>query len=505
MNKTTTSPDILDFCASKFKPSLKNITIYQQICGILKSAIELDLAKKNDYLPGSRVLAATFKVHRNTITAALEELASDGYVSIIPNKGCKVNFETKQFHKVKPTTVIQEDYHFASEKVTISLTTKLPIPKNKLWINLTTNASPYHITEQISIPQLLPSHYFAKTYSSILKRSAVVKRIISNSEPNSHLQPIINWIKKTRNLECSNEQIIFLPNRLFAVQQTIMAVTTENDIIINNTLSESRINALFQQQKCAISTIETNQQGININQLKQKITKGIRIKLVYVNPNHIYPNGQMMLLQNRKDLLELAQEQRFYIIEDDPMYDVFLKHQNHNSICSMDEKGNTLYIGDFDALLGSSLAVSYIIAPTNIINAIKHNIHTFSPFNIYLQTKAIAEFIQEGAFDKLQKKYRKTALQHFTECQKIIQQTIGSIATIEHSNNGLVFWISFLEHINLIQLQTNAHALGLQINVSQLFQNKETCAIRWCYGHQNTADVTQIAAILKLAYQMLHQ
>ena len=42
---------------------------------------------KGTMLPGTRVLGQLLKIHRNTAVAIYDELASQGWVEIIPNKG----------------------------------------------------------------------------------------------------------------------------------------------------------------------------------------------------------------------------------------------------------------------------------------------------------------------------------------------------------------------------------------------------------------------------------
>ena len=61
--------------------------LYLQASGQIVNAIQRSYLTKGAILPGTRVLSQLLKVHRNTAVAIYEELASQGWVEIIPNKG----------------------------------------------------------------------------------------------------------------------------------------------------------------------------------------------------------------------------------------------------------------------------------------------------------------------------------------------------------------------------------------------------------------------------------
>ena len=61
--------------------------VYIQVSQQIINAIQRRYLAKGTKLPGTRMLSQLLSVHRNTAVAIYDELASQGWVEIIPNKG----------------------------------------------------------------------------------------------------------------------------------------------------------------------------------------------------------------------------------------------------------------------------------------------------------------------------------------------------------------------------------------------------------------------------------
>src|SRR5689334_10741583 len=60
---------------------------FLQIARALSADIQRGRLRPGDRLPGSRRLAATLHVHRNTVLAALAELIAEGWIETAPGRG----------------------------------------------------------------------------------------------------------------------------------------------------------------------------------------------------------------------------------------------------------------------------------------------------------------------------------------------------------------------------------------------------------------------------------
>ena len=61
--------------------------IYIQAAQQIINAIQRGYLTEGTWLPGTRSFSALFHINRNTVVAIYDELASQGWVEIVPNKG----------------------------------------------------------------------------------------------------------------------------------------------------------------------------------------------------------------------------------------------------------------------------------------------------------------------------------------------------------------------------------------------------------------------------------
>ena len=78
--------------------------VYVQVAQQIMNAIQRGYLEKGSKLPGTRVLSELLNVHRNTAVAIYDELASQGWVNIIPNKGTFVVVPEDSNVKIKAST-----------------------------------------------------------------------------------------------------------------------------------------------------------------------------------------------------------------------------------------------------------------------------------------------------------------------------------------------------------------------------------------------------------------
>ena len=86
-----TSPDNIPYKSLLQIDRALSSPIFLQIANQFIAAITTGRIRPNTKLPGSRTLAKLLEVHRNTVTAAYDELYGQGWIDIQPNRGAFVS------------------------------------------------------------------------------------------------------------------------------------------------------------------------------------------------------------------------------------------------------------------------------------------------------------------------------------------------------------------------------------------------------------------------------
>ncbi|TYA97528.1 GntR family transcriptional regulator, partial [Seonamhaeicola marinus] len=140
--------------------------VYIQIAQQIINAIQRGYLLKGTVLPGTRTFSNLLKIHRNTAVAVYDELASQGWVEIIPNKGTFVLVPKQNNTPIKAAAQRNIDNAYEYSK-----TTGFPFQQSLHLASTTekTNAK-FIINDGKPDLRLHPVHQFSRWYSAVMKR-----------------------------------------------------------------------------------------------------------------------------------------------------------------------------------------------------------------------------------------------------------------------------------------------------------------------------------------------
>ncbi|XMO87746.1 PLP-dependent aminotransferase family protein [Algibacter sp. AS12] len=470
--------------------------IYIQIAQQVINAIQRGYLTKGTVLPGTRVLSQVLKIHRNTVVAVYDELASQGWVNIIPNKGTFVLVPEQTTAKIKASA------QHIDQANTYSTTTGFPFQSSfNLASNIKATRAKYSINEGSPDLRLHPVHQFSRWYSAVMKRKSLVSKWNESSYSLFEMQ-LCNYLNATRGFHIQ-------PNNLLSTRSTEMSLyivsqllVQQNDLVLVGHLSNYASNMIFQQAGANIKTIPVDAHGLDVDYIKTHFVKG-SIRCVYVCAHRHYPTTATLSAERRIKLLALAKAYQFAIIEDDFDYDFQFEGSAMLPMASADANGMVIYLGKLGQSLFPSFQVGFVVAPENLIQEAKNYLKLLDKQGDVIQEQMLAELIMEGEIYRLLKKniviykQRRDYL-----CNELTKQFKDAVHW-ELPSGGLAIWLQFKSKISLVQLAEEAEKNDLYLPKTTLYQDKDTCAIRFGFGHFNEAEIELVVKKLKIAYDVL--
>ena len=486
---------LIDFDKSISQPVF--IQVSQQII----NAIQRKYLAKGTLLPGTRVLGKLLKVHRNTAVAIYEELASQGWVEIIPNKGTFVLEPELKTAKIKATSQkINEAYTYAK-------TTGFPFQKSfhlASTIQLTT--AKYTINEGKPDLRLHPVHEFTRWYSAAMKRKTILKKWNRPSETSYSLfqTQLCNYLNATRGFHIK-------PNNLISTRSTEMSLyivsqllIKQNDVVLVGNLSNYASNMIFQQAGATIKTVPVDADGLNIDYIKKHFVKR-SIRCVYICAHRQYPTVVKLSAARRLALLQLAKDYEFAIIEDDYDYDFQFEGSAMLPMATADANGMVIYLGKFGQSLFPSFQTGFVIAPENLISEATNYLQLLDKQGDLIQEQMLSELINEGEIHRLMKKNIIIYKERRDCLCELLTKYFSEIATWNIPAGGLAIWLEFQASISLVKLAEEAEKNNLFLPKTILYQDKNTCAIRFGFGHLNKEEMEPVIQKLKSAYNKVNE
>uniref|UniRef100_UPI0028E90471 aminotransferase-like domain-containing protein n=1 Tax=Chryseobacterium indoltheticum TaxID=254 RepID=UPI0028E90471 len=440
-------------------------------------------------LPGTRALSIILNVHRNTIVAAYDELFAQGWVESLPNKGTfvigknqKKPFQIKDFEK-------NNLEHYPKSTGFLFKTS-----------NILDNPFEYSDCEYIfndGVPdiRLTQIDHHSRIYSSILKRKA--HKIGQYNQDGSEFfkKNLSEFLNLSRGLPISK-------NNLLITRSTEMSIYIVSEIFLVGELSYFSVNMIFQKAGVKIQPISIDEEGINVEEVREACEKQ-KIRMLYLTPHHHYPTTVTLSAKRRLELLNLANEYGFIILEDDYDYDFHYDKSPILPLASADTNGMVIYIGSFGKSLVPGFRTGFIVAPENLMMEMRKYLGIIDRQGDVLMEHVLGEMIAEGEINRYLKKSLKIYQERRDYFVSLLEQNLEGYIDFQKPSGGLAVWMKWKIPVNLMQLSRNCAQNNLFIPKTLLYQNKNLTAMRLGFGNLNLTEMDKSIEILSENIKLL--
>ncbi len=247
-----------------------------------------------------------------------------------------------------------------------------------------------------------------------------------------------------------------------------------------------------------------SEHGIDLERLNDAVHNQ-SIKACIVTPNNQNPTGATLSSANRKRLLECADQHNFMIIEDDVYGELGYFAKRERALKADDKLGKVIYCSSFSKSIAPGFRIGWIIGGS-LHAKINHLAYAQSLAIPTLTQTAIANFLENGAYDRHLRKTRQTYQENLQHCQKLIQQHFPEGTEFSSPKGGFLLWVTLPKEIDAMQvhaqaLENNIGILpGLAFSLSAEF--KHHFRLNYALNWDNYSDAA-LRMLGKLCYQQL--
>lgn len=136
-------------------------------------------------------------------------------------------------------------------------------------------------------------------------------------------------------------------------------------------------------------------EGVDLSALKQALADGKKVDFFYVISDFQNPTGSVMPLEERQELVALAREHHFYIIEDLPYRNLRYNGQSLPS-CYELAPDLTCMMSSFSKLIAPGLRVGYMVLPQELVQRTAKVAEDTYINPSYLDQALVYEFCMRG-------------------------------------------------------------------------------------------------------------
>ncbi|GAB0157918.1 PLP-dependent aminotransferase family protein [Chryseobacterium sp. Alg-005] len=475
--------------------------IYMQVAHQLINAIQRGSLPLGTKLPGTRALSIILNVHRNTIVAVYDELFAQGWVESLPNKGTFVigNNEEKPL-KIASFNKNKLQLYPQSTGFSFKTTNILDNPFEH-------SDCKYIFNDGVPDIRLTQIDQQSRIYSSIMKRKGQHKMLGHYNHDGSEFfkKNLANYLNLSRGLAISKNNLLITRSTEMSIYIASEILLSEGDAVLVGDLSYFSVNMIFQKKGVKILSVPIDEDGLSAEGVRE-ICKKQKIRMLYLTPHHHYPTTVTLSAQRRLELLGLAHEYGFIILEDDYDYDFHYDKSPILPLASADTAGMVIYIGSFGKSLAPGFRTGFIVAPENLMTEMRKYLGIIDRQGDVLMEQVLGEMIAEGEIHRYLKKSLKVYQERRDRFTELLNEYLGEYIRFRTPSGGLAVWVEWEVSLNLMQLSRLCSLDHLFLPKTILYQTRNLTAMRLGFGHLSFEEMENSIRILaKNAKAMIHK
>ena len=225
------------------------------------------------------------------------------------------------------------------------------------------------------------------------------------------------------------------------------------------------------------------------------------VKFCYVIPDFQNPSGETMTLEERKQLVALAREHDFLIVEDSPYRELRYSGEPVPTIYSLAPE-RTLFLGSFSKVFAPGFRLGWILGPVELLDQIyvcKQALDLCPPvFDQYIA----AEFMGSGALDANLRKSIELYRAKRDKMLALLEKYMPEGVTWTHPEGGLFLFLTLPEGFDTVALYDRALAAGVAYVAGSFFypdgSHRNTMRINFSF-----LDASRMEAGVKLLAEVI--
>lgn len=481
------------------------IPLYEQIYTNVKRLILQGELKAGDKLPSTRGLAATLDVSRNTVETAYYQLLAEGYIDTAPKSG----FYVSELDLTGIGLAAFSNLSLLQAENQEQPNTPLPsvMAPNHETTSVEDSSKTRSITYDFSPFAVDISHFPYSIWKKLSKKTLeedTNRFLLGEADGDMELrQAICNYVRLSREVRCSPEQIIVGAGADYLLQMLSLVFRHMNiqEITLENPCYRKAA-MIFENNGLHLHTGTLDGRGLTIDSIASET------EVVYVTPSHQYPLGIVMPLGRRSELLTWAdQTDRRYIIEDDHDSEFRYKGKPIPALQGMDWHDKVIYLGTFSRAIAPAIRVSYLILPPDLIKIYHRYLSHYSCTVSRLDQGILTRFLEEGYFEKhvnrMRKIYRNKHDLVLEQLKPLIRQNILQIQG-EHAGLHLVLHLrKGLTESQVIEQAAKQNIKLYGMKKHYLHPSDRACeSILFGYSNLTESEITE--GIRRLSLILLH-
>ncbi|WP_338664737.1 PLP-dependent aminotransferase family protein [Pararoseomonas sp. SCSIO 73927] len=427
--------------------------LFLRIARALIQGIQRGRLRRGARLPGTRALAAQLKVNRNTVVAAYNELALQGWIRVHPSRGATVAEDLPD--AIPPSSAVA---------------TVTPGHNPGVRAHPAERPPRFVLSDGTPDPRLLPASELARAFRRALPSPAFLEaQGYGDPQGSPKLRrALAELLASTRGLAVGPEDILLTRGSQMGLFLAARAIAgTEPAAIAVEDPGYPLAWEAFRMAGARVVGTPVDREGISVDALRDLAGRERTLRGVLVTPHHQYPTTVTLGAGRRLALLAAAAEHNLTVIEDD--YDQDYRFEGRPILplaasASFSSESPVIYLGSLSKLLAPGLRLGYVVASPDRLRRMTAARQAIDRQGDVPLEIGIAELLQDGELARHARRARKIYLERRDLLVSGLRRELGDALSFHLPAGGLAIWTSVRRDIDAELWASEALHQGLAVS-----------------------------------------
>lgn len=406
--------------------------VFLQIARAVADDVRRGRLKSGDELPGSRKLAESLGVHRNTVLAAYRELAAEGWVTFAQARGTFVAADLPDPANDPPRARARE-----GRPTTLGFDLP-PAPVD----GAPPPPPPGVLSLYGGVPdvRLAPLAVLARAFRRALRHQG--RGLLGYGDPRGPVRlraALAQMLADTRGMAVGEDDLVVTRGSQMGLDLLARTLVRPGDVVAVEALGYRPAWRAFRAAGAKLAAIPLDAQGMRVDVLAE-LTARTRVTAVYVTPHHQYPTTVVLSAGRRLEMMALATKRRFAIVEDDYDHEFHYTGRPVLPMASADTSAVVAYLGTLSKVLAPGLRIGYVAAhPTLLERLARCRTDVDRQGDLPLEI-AVAELLEDGEVQRHTRRARRVYFERRDVLARALEKRLDGVLSFDLPAGGTSLW-----------------------------------------------------------------
>jgi len=277
---------------------------------------------------------------------------------------------------------------------------------------------------------------------------------------------IVERLNRQEGLHLSRNNVMITAGSTHALDMIARRNARQGGVVLVEAPTYHDALAVFRDHGSELWPVAIDEEGLIIEDLAEKLallqSQGKRPGFLYIIPNFQNPSGITTSLERRQEVLRLAREHGFFIVEDDVYRDLAFEGEVPPSFFALADGQGVLRIGSFSKIMAPGLRLGWLMgSPSAIQEYVNCGIIQMGGGANPFVSHIMAEYCRSGGLDARLARLRQVYRQRRDITLAALERYMPPGTTWTRPRGGFFVWLTLPEGVQATRLQEVAQERGV--------------------------------------------